>query len=613
MGEYKTIISRETTLNNLLQEKYDIEFYQRNYVWTQKQLEDLINDLSRDFLRHYNSEHALSSVKSYDPYFMGEIIISTSGARNEIVDGQQRITTFTLLLMYLLNNFSHLKSFPDRLDTLIYGVDYGEKKFNLDIEERNNCMHSLLENGYYNLNGEDSESVINITERYEDIKECWNEKIDESNVAHFTYWLRDKVYFSKVETNNNDFAYVIFETMNDRGLPLTQIEMIRSYLLSKVNDNKKNVYRDRLDKLFSDLKEIKLSSRSKAEFEFIKILLRGHYATDFSSNKNSDFSMIGNQFHRWLRENPHKANLNEKVPESYEKFIDELLWYGKVYIKINKIISDRLTNQYLFMVSNSDYGFTLQPALLLSSIKYEDSDEVVHNKFVYVSKFLSLLLTLRVWNHAHISQSSLEDTIYSLASQIRGKSLHEIKIILKEFIDDLLKEKTLTFDSSTPMLNQQNKRKIRVLLALITEHVTKSSLDNSIYNTVQGYEVEHIWADHFDEHLDEFTQENDFNVTRNNIGDLLLLPKKDNQSYGDLPYQKKLVHYIKQNLLCQSLHNLTYDRNPGFVKFNKEAELGFKSYENFTKKSIFERASLYKDVLKNLYNDLLKSENSLRD
>ena len=75
-----------------------------------KHLEDLINDLSNAYLKCWKPEHTPEDVRAYDPYFMGEVVLSTKvNERSAIIDGQQRITTFTLLLIYLLHRYKHLE------------------------------------------------------------------------------------------------------------------------------------------------------------------------------------------------------------------------------------------------------------------------------------------------------------------------------------------------------------------------------------------------------------------------------------------------------------------------------------------------------------------------
>ncbi len=127
------------------------------------------------------------------------------------------------------------------------------------------------------------------------------------------------------------------------------------------------------------------------------------------------------------------------------------------------------------------------------------------------------------------------------------------------------------------------------------------------------YEVEHIWADHFDQHRDEFSHEADFAEHRNRIGGLLLLPKSFNASYGDLRYEKKLPHYNTQNLLARSLHPQAYDHNPGFLQFIKASGLPFHPYEHFKQADIEERAELYRRLAERIWNpdDLLREVEAL--
>lgn len=330
---------------------------------------------------------------------MGEIVLSIKGGkRSSIIDGQQRITSLTLLLIYLVRNYGKVKNFPEEIKKLIYDDYYGEQLFNLDVEERNECMLSLYEYGEYKLKGTDTISVKNLVERYNDISECWNEQINEKNIVSFTYWLKEKVVFSRVWTNSDEFAYVIFETMNDRGLSLTQVEMLRSYLLANIEESFRLKAMKNFDEIIRKLMNIKLASKSKAEFEFFKIYFRGHYVDDITQgrNSNSGFVQIGKEFHRWLRDNSNKLGL--KTSNDFINFLNKITYFASIYEKIDKIVQSRDTRNYLYLVVNSDYGFTLQPALILASIRYNDSDSVVEEKIKIVSKYLTKLLSWRVWN-----------------------------------------------------------------------------------------------------------------------------------------------------------------------------------------------------------------------
>lgn len=592
----ETIVdSRAYSVAQLFADTYTVDFYQREYVWEYKQMEDLIVDLTNSFLRNYRITDKTKDVQNYSPYFMGEIVISTKDeSKKSIIDGQQRITSITLLLIYLIKKYGNVASMPTSIiNGLIYVDDYGDYKFNLDIPERKECMESLYKKGDYVLPVNPNPSVVNLLERYSQIETCWPEEINDNNVALFAYWLINKVKFSKVWTNSDDFAYVIFETMNDRGLSLTQVEMLRSYLLANISSEKREESLDKFDKVISELEKIKLPSKSKAKFEFFKNYFRSQFASGSSQSKdtNSDFARIGKEFHRWIREKSVSIGLIDE--NDFVAFINRIEYYAKLYIKINSIIESRNTADYLYLIVNSDYGFTLQTQLILASVNYLDDEQIIQKKIQLVSKYITKVLTWRVWNHWVISQSSLDGPIFELCKNIRNKSVDELDSILSA---DPITPKPDGLKES-PTLNKQNRPKIRVLLSLITEIVSRSSGITDYMLNKKDIEIEHIWSDHYEQHTEDCSTETEFNIIRNNIGDLLVLPKQFNASYGDLPYQEKVEPYFGQNVLAQTLNIKKYQNNPGFIKYKSDKNLNFKHYEIFNKNSISERAELYKEIL----------------
>ena len=110
-------------------------------------------------------------------------------------------------------------------------------------------------------------------------------------------------------------------------------------------------------------------------------------------------------------------------------------------------------------------------------------------------------------------------------------------------------------------------------------------------------EVEHIWSNHFDQHTDEFDNESDFQTARNSIGDLLVLPKSFNASYGDTAYDIKVKQYFSQNILAQTLNQQKYTNNPGFLGYMNSSGLPFKPYNEFKRPAINERTNLYRAIL----------------
>src|SRR2546421_10387068 len=83
--------------------KYGIDYYQREYKWTTKQITELLEDLEAKFSDSYREEHGRSQVESYTHYFLGSVVISSRNGQKYIIDGQQRLTSLALLLIYLNN------------------------------------------------------------------------------------------------------------------------------------------------------------------------------------------------------------------------------------------------------------------------------------------------------------------------------------------------------------------------------------------------------------------------------------------------------------------------------------------------------------------------------
>ena len=79
--------------------KFAIDYYQREYRWETRQVSELIEDLTEKFRDSYVPEDERSAVEDYGHYFLGSIIISDKDGRKFIIDGQQRLTTLSLLLI----------------------------------------------------------------------------------------------------------------------------------------------------------------------------------------------------------------------------------------------------------------------------------------------------------------------------------------------------------------------------------------------------------------------------------------------------------------------------------------------------------------------------------
>jgi uncharacterized protein with ParB-like and HNH nuclease domain len=135
--------------------------------------------------------HKPEDVKKYGPYFLGSIVICEKESGNYIIDGQQRLTSVTLLLIYLNNLQKELEE-KVSLDYLIFSESFRKKSFNLEVEERESCMTALYNNESFDISDQ-TESVKNLFQRYEDIKENFPEELKQTSLPFFIDWVLNRV------------------------------------------------------------------------------------------------------------------------------------------------------------------------------------------------------------------------------------------------------------------------------------------------------------------------------------------------------------------------------------------------------------------------------------
>lgn len=254
----KTILAKEYSLKEILADKkYIVDYFQREYTWEKLQIEQLVEDLTNAFFDDYKVGDTPKNVANYNTYYMGSIVLSDKrNGISSIIDGQQRITSLTLLLIYLLHKTNN--TMRSQIDNLIYSDSYGEKSFNIQVPEREICLKALYDCGDYEPTDLDDESTINMANRYKDIVEAFPEdSFGEDVLKSFVYWLLEKVILVKITATSEDNAYTIFETMNNRGKSLKPSDMLKGFILSKFNsDDQRKVMNNEWKSEIQKLKEI---------------------------------------------------------------------------------------------------------------------------------------------------------------------------------------------------------------------------------------------------------------------------------------------------------------------------------------------------------------------
>jgi uncharacterized protein with ParB-like and HNH nuclease domain len=597
----REILGKAKTVRELLKGvKYSIDYYQREYKWHEKQVRELVDDLSNKFLEEYQPAHARAKVADYPHYFLGSIIISKKDGSGYIVDGQQRLTSLTLLLV-LLRNLQKSRPVKVNVDELIFSERFGQKSFNLHVDERTSAMEALYEGQPFDVTDR-SESVQNLVQRYRDLESCFPEELREDTLPYFVDWLMENVHLVEITAYSDDDAYTIFETMNDRGLSLSPTDMLKGYLLANIDEAKRTpanaLWRDRIGELNTAGKEV--------EADCFKAWLRSQHATKIRERKKGakpeDFDRIGTEFHRWLRDAAESIGL--KQSEDFYQFIDRNFnFYSRHYLRLIEA-SQKPIPGLEHVLYNAQQGFTLQFMLLLAPLRPDDDEATVNRKVSLVARYVDILLTWRIWNFRTIAYSTMQYAMFVVMRDIRGLAPDSLGQKLHEFLN----KESETFASNDRLrLHQQNRYVLHRILARLTDYVETQSGQPSRYldYVSEGklrYEVEHVWADHPERHTDEFPHPADFAEHRNRIGGLLLLPKSFNASYGDLTYQEKLPHYNTQNLLARSLHPQCYDHNPGFLRFKEESGLPFVPIAEFKKADLESRSLLYRQIAERIWN-----------
>lgn len=604
--ENKIEAKDRTIVEVLDKNKYTVDYYQREYSWQQKHIEQLVTDLTTAFLNEYEPRHERTEVENYNSYYLGPFVLSEKGGKRSIIDGQQRLTSLTLILIFL-NHLQKDYGVNEAIEGMIFSEKFGKKSFNIDVPERTSGLQALFETGEYNVPDDADASTVNMVERYNDIIEAFPKEIDAQVLPFFIDWFKERVVLVEILAYSDDNAYTIFETMNDRGLNLTPTEMLKGYLLSRFKDNalRKNT-NDFWKKAIICLQGIDKEEDQK----FIQAFLRAKYAVTIrqgkAGSKNEDFEKIGTRFHNWFRDNLKLVGLGKDSQEDFDRFINkDFKYYFDAYLRIAQARATLTKGlESVHYIEHWGIAASLRDPLLLAPLLPSDSVETANQKINLVAKYIEIFCVRRSINFRTFAATSIRYTIYTLVKELRDKNLEDLQ--------EILESKLAAMDESWVgmhrfRLHGQNKVFVKYLLSRLSGYVDQlagQSTDFRNYflkGTGKPYEIEHIWGRHFDDHRNEFEHENDFVEYRNRLGGLVLLPRGTNQSYGDKPYEVKKQHYIKENLLVKSLCPLTYENNPNFKKLIIEHGLPFKAHNEFKKGDFDDRQDLYQVMCEKIW------------
>ena len=326
---------------------YYIDFYQREYKWKGKTVLQLINDIFYHFEQGYEDHPDLDPseeivTKNYSWYYLNTYITNKTGNRMFVVDGQQRLTTLTLMLIALYHMCS-----PDRYDSAdlrewlkskILGVGSGGKKqFWMAHDRRESIMQALFE-------GHDTPDEIpvngitarHIIENYQLIhKELSSRLPSQHKLNTFIFYFLGMVVIINLDVESTDVP-MVFEVINDRGIRLQPHEILKGKLLGEIDKSEVDQYADIWEE---PLKEIEDLGEGEVD-TFFRTYLRAHF-----SETRQQGQLFDGPYHRTIYDPvcERKLNLNKNAQGVKTFLKGPFQYYARLFLKLKQIGDDEST------------------------------------------------------------------------------------------------------------------------------------------------------------------------------------------------------------------------------------------------------------------------------
>lgn len=256
--------SVEALLGSGKSKPFVIPEYQRPYAWTDEQVETLFEDL-------WEFTTTIGGTENENSYFLGSVVsYENEDGEQEIIDGQQRITSLFLLLRAIYtkltqtpesertaeaNNFiSKIEPTIWRTNKLTGTVDYKDILLTSRVvnNDGNEILRSILESGQA-----DEDAKDNYSKNYRLFQELFDRHSTENPlmVYQFIYALLNQAILLPITADTQDTALTIFSTLNDRGLPLSDADIFKAKIYNQLDAEDKKAFIERWKDLDEDAAE----------------------------------------------------------------------------------------------------------------------------------------------------------------------------------------------------------------------------------------------------------------------------------------------------------------------------------------------------------------------
>lgn len=224
--------------------------YQRPYAWIDEQIETLFEDI-------WEFATTIGGLKNNGSYFLGSIVsFENEKGEQEIIDGQQRITSLFLLLRAIYtklvngddantdaarNFISKIEPAIWRTDNLTGKVDFSDILLTSRVvdNEGNEILRKILETGEADSKAED-----NYSKNYIQFQDLYDKHCKESplQIYDFIYALLNQAILLPIGADSQDTALTIFSTLNNRGLPLSDADIFKAKIYNHLKEEEKEMF-----------------------------------------------------------------------------------------------------------------------------------------------------------------------------------------------------------------------------------------------------------------------------------------------------------------------------------------------------------------------------------
>ncbi len=348
----KFLATNETT--------FAIPVYQRNYDWTLTQCKQLLHDIIETGKNNKTNAHFIGSIV----YVHDDVYTASGLTELTIIDGQQRLTTITLIYIALYRLAKQLDNqmLVNRIHKTYLINEFAPEAEKLKLKPTENNKDALR----HILNSTDGEEFKGYSKIIENF-EYFRSAITPENFETVQRGLSKLIFVDIALDRQKDNPQRIFESLNSTGLELTQADLIRNYILMGLSrTNQEKIYKSYWEVIEKNAKDETLNKTRVSEF-----------IRDYLTLKNKEIPNKGDVYVTF------KANYPTTTVDDLEEILSELKSLSKFYNKLvnPKNEADREIRQQLEYISRLEINVAF-PFLMKV---YEDYSNSLFDKLTFIS------------------------------------------------------------------------------------------------------------------------------------------------------------------------------------------------------------------------------------